>query len=133
VRRRAFLRGLAASLAALPLAPLAIGAGGCDDGPPPVPLSGYDEILAAYFGDAGLDDAAVIGDRYLRQLGDGTAEALQPTRELLDSQPDAAAAVTALEAAVAEEFAADAWRDLDGWILSPTELSLCALVRGAPV
>jgi hypothetical protein len=105
---------------------------GCDDGPPPVPLSGYDAILAAYFGDDGLGDAAVIGDRYLGALGDGAAEALQPTRDLLDAQTDLTAALAALAAAIATELASGTWRDLDGWILAPTELSLCALVHGVP-
>jgi hypothetical protein len=39
--------------------------------------------------------------------------------------------VAALEDAVAQDFAARAFHDLDGWILSPTELSLCALVHDA--
>ena len=127
--RRDFLRTVAAAVVALPLASLTA----CGDPPPPPLDSEYAEILAAYFGADALADARAIGARYLEALGsDDAAEvALGPTRALLDAQPDAAGAVAVLQAAVTVEFAGDRFYDLDGWILSPTELALCALVTRA--
>jgi|SRR5687767_13886298 len=86
---------------------------------------------ASYFG-AGVDAARAVGEAYLRQLN------VEPTRasilqhaadtlEILAKAPSQKAALSALVTAVRRDFAEGRVLVLEGWVLSRTEVELCAL------
>jgi hypothetical protein len=85
----------------------------------------------SYFG-AGVDAARHIGEAYLRQLN------VEPTRasilqhtgsvlQILTTARTQKAALTALVAAVRRDFRDGRVLVLHGWVLSTTEVELCAL------
>jgi hypothetical protein len=109
-----------------------------DRGPPPAPTgTDWDARLAdaraaegAYFGDD-VQGPRLLGERYLARIAPGAepdaiADLLGPTIALLDAE-DADQAALAVAAQVADDFAALRVTTQDGWMLSQTELHLCAL------
>ena len=89
------------------------------------------QAAAIYFG-AGADAARAIGEAYLRQLGvaptrasilEHTAGALQ----ILTAARSQKAALTDLAGAVRRDFQDGRILQLEGWVLSRTEVELCAL------
>ena len=87
---------------------------------------------AGYFG-AGADGARAIGEAYLRQLG------VEPTRasilehsrralEILATARSQKAALTQLVSAVRRDFQDGRVLQLEGWVVSRTEVELCALM-----
>jgi hypothetical protein len=100
--------------------------------PPPKPAGDTNARLASdYFG-ASADAARAIGEAYLRQLG------VEPTRaSILEHAGDALAifgtvkgqqaVTTALVSAVRRDFQEHRVLELDGWVLSRTEVQLCVL------
>ena len=95
------------------------------------PLERGSEAAARYFG-AGAAAARAIGEAYLRQLQlpPERESILEHTRGALDiiasarTQP---AATTALVAAVRRDFHEGRVVQLEGWIVSRTEVELCVL------
>ena len=86
---------------------------------------------AGYFG-SGADAARVIGEAFLRQLG------VEPTRaailehagdalEILGTVKGEKAVLTAFVSAVRRDFQEGRILELEGWVLSRTEVQLCAL------
>jgi hypothetical protein len=86
---------------------------------------------ASYFG-TGADAARAIGEAYLRQLG------VEPTRaaiiehtgtalQILATARSQKAALTELASAVRRDFQDGRILQLEGWVLSRTEVELCAL------
>jgi hypothetical protein len=95
-------------------------------------------FAASYFG-AGVDAARAIGEAYMRQLQ------LSPTREailehtsgvmqIVAAARSQQAAVNALVSAVTRDFQEGRVLVLEGWVVSITEVELCALtLLPAPV
>jgi predicted regulator of Ras-like GTPase activity (Roadblock/LC7/MglB family) len=88
-------------------------------------------IAATYFG-AGADAVRVIGEAYLRQRGveatrasilEHAAGALQ----ILAAAGNQEAALADLVSAVRRDFQEGRVIELEGWVLSRTEVELCAL------
>jgi hypothetical protein len=86
----------------------------------------------SYFG-AGADAARAIGEAYLRRLE------IEPTRasilehtggalQILAAARSQKAALTALASAVRLDFREGRVLQLEGWVLSRTEVELCALM-----
>jgi hypothetical protein len=88
-------------------------------------------LAATYFG-AGVDAARSIGEAYLRHLNvePTRASILQHTTnalQLLTTARSPEATFTALVAAVRGDFGDGRVVVLEGWVLSRTEVELCAL------
>jgi len=85
---------------------------------------------AGYFG--GRTDAArAIGEAYVRQLGDTSAESIrkasQGALEVIERASSQQNAIRALGLAVRRDFQQGRSVQLEGWIVSRTEAELCAL------
>jgi len=90
----------------------------------------YQELLLAYFGEAGLRDAESIGGYHVgisrlspREAYESTAE----TRALLDATVDIAPALAGLDQRVLQDFTELVVVDVAGWTLSRLEVDLCVL------
>ena len=87
---------------------------------------------ASDFPSAGMLDAARrIGERHLATVASnpqGAADLLARAVDIIRRAPDRSAAVARLREAVRRDFASNQTRQLDGWVLSETELSVCALL-----
>jgi hypothetical protein len=86
---------------------------------------------AAYLGDR-ADAVRAIGEAYLRQLGrernrESILAAARGALESIDRARDEPSAIRALVRAVREDFARGRAVQLEGWILSRTEVEICAL------
>jgi hypothetical protein len=135
--RRAFLLRVLAACGTPLLAPsVAVSAG---QTPQPGPqLDRNSQAAARYFG-ATTGAARAIGEAYLRHLG------LQPEREailehargaldIIASARTQQAATTALVGAVRRDFQEGRALQLEGWVVSRTEVELCLLtLLPAPV
>jgi len=85
---------------------------------------------AGYFG--GRTDAArAIGEAYVRQLGDTSAESIRKASlgalEVIERASGQQNAIRALGLAVRRDFQQGRSVQLEGWIVSRTEAELCAL------
>ena len=85
---------------------------------------------AGYFG--GRTDAArAIGEAYVRQLGDTSAESIRKASlgalEVIERASSQQNAIRALGLAVRRDFQQGRSVQLEGWIVSRTEAELCAL------
>jgi hypothetical protein len=85
-----------------------------------------------YFAADDLDAVYDLGMRYLAALAipltaAAVREAARSTVGLIESASTDSAAVSALVERVRDDFQRDVTLDLDGWVLSRTELDLCAL------
>ena len=89
-------------------------------------------IAEGYLGATSLDAARAIGKAFLTHLNlersnDSIATAAQSTLEVIARAPSAPAAITALVQNVRRDFRTDRFVQLEGWLLSRTELDLCLL------
>ena len=85
---------------------------------------------AGYFG--GRTDAArAIGEAYVRQLGDTSAESIRKASlgalEVIERASSQQNAIRALGLAVRRDFQQGRSVQLEGWIVSRTEAELCGL------
>jgi hypothetical protein len=100
--------------------------------PPPAPqLDTGSQAAARYFG-AATAAARAIGESYLRQLGlqperRAILEHTRSTMEIIASARTQQAAMTALVGAVRRDFQESRVVQLEGWLVSRTEVELCAL------
>jgi hypothetical protein len=87
---------------------------------------------ASDFPAAGLLDAARrIGERHLATAASdpqGAARLSARATDIIRRASDRSAAVADLREAVRRDFASNQTRQLDGWVLSETELSVCVLL-----
>lgn len=96
------------------------------------------QAAASYFG-AGAVAARAIGEAYLRQLDlqpdrDAILELTRGVLDIIASAGSQQAAVTALVSAVRRDFREGRVLQLEGWIVSRTEVELCVLtLLPAPV
>lgn len=135
-RREFLLRVLAACGTPLVAPSISVSAGQTPQ--PEAQLDRSSQAAAKYFG-AAADAARAIGEAYLRQLQ------LQPEREsilehtrgvlqIIASARTEQAATTALVGAVRRDFQEGRVFQLEGWIVSRTEVELCVLtLLPAPV
>lgn len=91
----------------------------------------------SYLGESSIKAAQAIGRARLRALGvaetsDAIVTATAGTRALIDAAPDERAALNALVAAVRLDFVEGRSIEVEGWVLSPTEVDLCMLTLVAP-
>jgi hypothetical protein len=91
----------------------------------------------SYLGESSLSAAQTIGRAGLRALGvaessDAIATATARTLALIDAAPDERAALDSLVAAVRRDFVEGRSIEVEGWVLSPTEVDLCMLALVAP-
>jgi hypothetical protein len=104
---------------------------------PPASLVAGARRGLSYLGETSLEAAQTIGRARLRALGVGeTAEAIAgptaATLALIAAAPDEQTAIDALVAAVRRDFAEGRSIEVEGWVLSPTEVDLCMLALVAP-
>ena len=90
------------------------------------------QMAAGYFGTTHADAARAIGEAYLRHVGldnspAGIRAAVGDTLAVIDAARTQAAASAALVAAVRRDFQDGRIVHLHGWVLSQTEVELCAL------
>ena len=89
-------------------------------------------LAEGYLGATSLDAARAIGEAFLTHLNlersnDSIATAAQSTLDVIARAPSAAAAISALVQNVRRDFRTDRFVQLEGWLLSRTELDLCLL------
>lgn len=103
-----------------------------DQTPPAEPSGDRDSRAAATYFGTSADAARAIGEAYLRQLG------AEPTRaailehtagavQILGAARSQKAALNELASAVRRDFQEGRVLQLEGWVLSRTEVELCAL------
>ncbi len=130
------------------LAGLGVSACGGESPPKPVPADDPDGGTAddasvpadaggggaskLYFAADDLEAVYELAIRYLAALAIPLTEqavraAASSTVAVIEAAPSDSDAVTALVQRVRDDFGADVTFDLDGWVLSRTELELCAL------
>jgi hypothetical protein len=134
-RREFLLRALAASGTPIVLGPVAsAGAAGLQDAVPAVddPVSDGPRRALRYVGEKNLEAAQAIGRARLRALGVGQtpAEIMSAAATMLErlrTAPNTRDAVEALVESVRQDFAEGRTIDVEGWILSPTEVEVCIL------
>jgi hypothetical protein len=85
-----------------------------------------------YFAADDLEAVYALGMRYVAALAipltaEAVREAARSTVGVIETAPSDSAALTTLAERVRQEFSTDVTFDLDGWVLSRTELDLCAL------
>lgn len=90
-------------------------------------------VAAAYVGADSADRGVLLGNAYLAQLTpeldpDVIEADLAGFIDLIAASTDEAAALAAVEAAVADDFRGGAMVNLSGWSLSRNELRLCAVL-----
>jgi hypothetical protein len=90
------------------------------------------QTAARYFGGAGAEGARAIGEAYARQINiDATKESIvtaaQDVLQLIGGSSGPDAAITALVSAVRRDFQEGRTVQVDGWVLSRTEVELCLL------
>jgi hypothetical protein len=101
-------------------------------GPPAEPRTDADSRAAASYFGTSADAARAIGEAYLRQLD------VQPTRasilehtagalQILAAARNQKAALTELTSAVRRDFQEGRVLLLEGWVVSRTEMEICAL------
>jgi hypothetical protein len=98
---------------------------------PGPPLDRHSQAAASYFG-AGAGAARAVGEAYLRQLDlqpdrDAILELTRGVMDIIASASSQQAAVTALVGAVRRDFRDGRVLQLEGWIVSRTEVELCVL------
>ena len=105
---------------------------------PKTTAGGTDARAAVRYFGAGADATRVIGEAYLRQSG------VEPTRasilahsgdalEILEKVRGEKAVLSALVDAVRRDFREGRVVEVEGWVLSRTEVQLCALTLLPPV
>ena len=128
-RREFLLRVLAACGTPL-IAP--VGSASADQKPPAEPRTATNSRAAASYFGASADAARAIGEAYCRQLG------VEPIRasilehssgaiNILAAARTQKAALTELVRAVRRDFQDGRILQLEGWVVSRTEVELCAL------
>ena len=127
-RREFLLRVLAAC--GTPLIAPSVSVSG-NQTPQPASAALWRGAAAGYFG-GGADAARAIGEAYLRQLQihpdrDSILEHTRGTLQIIASARTQQAVVTALVGAVRRDFQEGRTVLLSGWVLSKTEVELCAL------
>ena len=90
------------------------------------------QLAVGYFGTTQADAARAIGEAYLRHMGvegsrAGIRAAAAATIALIDAARTQTAVTAALVAAVRRDFQEGRVVHLHGWVLSRTEVELCAL------
>lgn len=123
--RRELFRVVAAHLVAAP----ALGAIACGP-PPPAEWEPYALRAATWFRAEDLDDARVIGSRWLSVVGSAreTLEVeLAPTFALL-AEVVPSESPERVEAVIAADFDGDGVRVVDDWSLAATEVHFTALI-----
>jgi hypothetical protein len=90
------------------------------------------KISAVYLGAGSVEAARTIGEAFLKHLNvershDAIVAAANDTLELIARAPGNSAAITALVQGVRRDFRSDRVVQLEGWVLSRTELDLCLL------
>ena len=100
---------------------------------PQPPIDRGAQVAAGYLGAGAGDAARTIGEAYLRQLGientpAAIAAATSDTLRLIAGAAGESAAVAALVQAVRRDFREVRTVELEGWVLSRTEVDLCLLV-----
>jgi hypothetical protein len=99
--------------------------------------SGASRRAMGYLGEGTVEAARRIGRAGLRTLGlrespAAIATASSPTLDLIDGAATEEAAIDSLVAAVRRDFAEGRSIDVEGWVLSATEVHLCLLTLVAP-
>ena len=133
-RRKFLLRALTACGAALLGQPV-FGQTGQRPG-----LGGADRgagVAAGYLGSGSLDAARKIAQAYLTQMNidrsdQAVIEEARTTLELISRTPQRNAAISALVASVRRDFLADRMIQVEGWVLSRTEVEICLLTFALP-
>jgi hypothetical protein len=95
-------------------------------------LSPTSDVATRYFGEAGAEGARAIGEAYARQLNiEATKESIvtaaQDVLQLIARASGPDAATTELVNAVRRDFREGRTVQVDGWVLSRTEVELCLL------
>jgi hypothetical protein len=135
-RREFLLRALAASGSPIVIGPIAsLGAAGGQDPVVPQsddPVSDGPRRALRYLGEKNLEAAQAIGRARLRALGLGetTADITKAAATMLErlrTAPSTNTAIDALVVSVREDFAEGRTIDVEGWILSSTEVEVCIL------
>jgi hypothetical protein len=98
----------------------------------PVSIERGAAISVVYLGAGSLETARPIGEAFLKHLNiernnDAILAAANDTLELMARAPGNSAAITALVQSVRRDFRNDRVVQLEGWVLSRTELDLCLL------
>ena len=104
---------------------------------PPAAPQRAARIAGDYLGATSLDAARAIGEVFRRHLNlesgnDAIVTAAETTLHLIARAPTSTAAITALVQNVRRDFRADRYVQLEGWLLSRTELDLCLLLLYVP-
>lgn len=105
--------------------------GDSSDTPVDPPDWTYEELVAAYFGDADMSGIRGLGRAYLREF-DGEESIEQDLAVLLSpllARRTLDDAVSRCEELVADEFDELDVHLLSGWVMAPTEMRLCALAE----
>jgi len=128
--RRAFLLRVLAACGTPLVAPVV--PAGADQRPPADPRTDMNSRAAASYFGTGIAAARAIGEAYLRQRKvEATRAAIiehtAGAQQILAGARTEKAALTALASAVRRDFLEGRIVQLDGWVLSRTEVELCAL------
>jgi hypothetical protein len=99
---------------------------------PQPPSSLGARVAAGYLGAGAEGSARSIAEAYLRQIGSETSSAAieasaAATLRTISASADENAAIAALTDAVRRDFRDQRTVELGGWVLSRTEVELCAL------